>query len=257
MKFILVLFLISLFFIPIVLSDVVEITIEYGTSTTTTVGPGVTTTATGDGGGGDVTTTVQLPGEVVKGAGLTYSMPKNYKVYQNETGFIAIRVTNVGTTKLHNIRVGIFGIPARSFSISPKSVDVLGVGGTTTFNLLIYPQNLTSKTYTITVTVASDETFKTGYSTLQVSEFTRDIEKVLEEQEEFEKEVKPTLISFEAVLIGVIVTSSIVAGIMLKRLLVKRCPLCGGEVVKEFEGENFISYKCSKCAYYTTAVKKK
>ena len=37
----------------------------------------------------------------------------------------------------------------------------------------------------------------------------------------------------------------------------KRCPLCGAKLVKDYEGKNYISFKCSKCKYYNYKIKKK
>jgi len=250
------LFITLIVFMPTILSDNVEITIEYGTTTTTMPGATTTTTQSRDGdGSGD--TTITLPENILPEAVLTYSMPDSYELYQNETGFLVIKVKNNGTISLHDIRIGVTGIPTHSYSISPSSVDLLEVDKSTLFYFSIDPQNITAKTYLLTIMIASNETYETTYLTLKINPFTREIGEKIEEQEEFEEVTKPALISINSILIGVILSSSIVAIIMLMRLKVNRCPLCGGEVIKDYEGENFISYKCSQCTYYSTKMRKK
>jgi len=262
---ILSIFISSLFLIPEVLSDTVEIEIEYGdtttstTVTTTTVSDTTTTTTEeGDGGGnggvgGDEIT---RPEEIVPGAVLTYSMPGSYKIYQNETGSFSIKVKNEGTIIFHDIRIGISGIPSYSYSVSPNRVGVLTSDESTDFYVSINPQNITPGTYSVGIEIVSDETYATSSLSLEVKEYTREIEKIIEDQEKIESEVKPLFISMKFVFIGVFASVTIMAAIILENYRRKRCPLCGGKIEKEYEGVNFISYKCSKCNYYKAKVKK-
>lgn len=262
LKILICIFLIFLLYPVIVYSASVEITIEYGTTTSTTTTTGTTTTIeqgspSGPGSSGSTTSTVKIPEKIVQGAILTYSMPASYDLYQNETGSFIIKVSNDGTKILHGIRIDVSGIPINSFSVSPNIVGFLETGKFTVFSFLINPQNLTSGTYPLTITISSDETYEIAYLSLKVDPFTRDVAEKIKKSEEFNEVTKPTLISIKSLLIGVVATCSIIAAVMLILLTRNRCPLCGGKVVKEYEGDNFISYKCSKCTYYKSTVRKK
>lgn len=260
---ILLVFTLSLFLIPLVLSDTVEIVIEYGDTTTTTIigtttttvaGATTTTIAGGDGGGGGEEIT--LPEEIVQGSALTYSMPGSLKVYQNETGTFRIIVKNEGTIALHDIRIGISGIPRYSYSISPDRVGVLAPDDSTDFHVSLNPQNITPDTYVLDIKIVSDEIYETSSLTLDVKGYTKEVEEIIEEEERFEKEVKPFFISIKFVFVGIFAAVSIMAAIILENYRRNLCPLCGGKIIKEYVGENFTSYKCSKCDYYKTKVKK-
>jgi len=246
--------------LSVVLSDTVEITIGYETTTTTTTTISGVTTTTPSGspsGPGGTTTTIKIPEKIEPGAVLIYSLPASYELYQNETGSFVIKVINNGTKILHSINVGVSGIPINSYSVSPDSVVFLELGKSTAFTFSINPQNITPNTYTATVTIVSNETYETTHLILKINPFTREIAEIIEKQEEFEKVTKPALISIKNLLIGAITTCSIIAAVMLILLKKNRCPLCGGKVEKEYEGDNFISYKCSKCTYYKDTVRKK
>ena len=68
---------------------------------------------------------------------------------------------------------------------------------------------------------------------------------------------EPIIGSIIILLIVVIIISISILIVMLVLFKKKRCPLCGAKLVKDYEGKNYISFKCSKCKYYNYKIKKK
>lgn len=203
-------FLTSIFLFQPILSDVIEITIEYETTTTV---PGATTTVeggdgTGNGGNGDATTTIPAE-DLVPGYSLTYSMPTSFDVYQDEIGTFTITIINQGTGTLNNIFIIVSGISEVSYSISPSNVATLESGISTQFSFSVNPEKITPDTYTLTFRIKSDETSETASLTLNVNEYTREVAEQIEEQEKQEQEIKKQSI-LKYLLIGSIVITCIV-----------------------------------------------
>lgn len=215
MRFILILLLFSLLILPTVLSDVVDITIEYGT---TTIPTGETTIPSGDGGdgGGVTTTTIETITEEFL---LTYSMPEEFKIYQNETGVFNIKVNNEGQLSLHNIFITISGIPSGSYSINPTRISTLEPDDSTSFSVSIDPEKLTVGTHTLTINITSDEKYETTSLSLDVKSYTRKVAEEMEEQKKIEEEIKPRLEAIKYLLIGTAVVTGIVLLIVFLRLI--------------------------------------
>jgi hypothetical protein len=207
MKFVLTLLIFSLLILPVVLSDIVEITIEY--ETTTTIPGATTTTPTGDGGsgGGDggagiTTTTIETIAEDIM---LTYSMPEYLKIYQNETGVFNIKVNNEGTLPLNNVFITISGIPSDSYSISPSTISTLEPGKSSSFSVSINPEKLTIGTHTLTIKITSDEKYETAALSLDLKAYTRDVAEEIEEREEVEEEIEKRRLAWSTLLITMII----------------------------------------------------
>ena len=88
-----------------------------------------------------------------------------------------------------------------------------------------------------------------------MKQLPRSVEKAIKEQEKF-KEASPILDNIIFLFIVLIIGAIIIAAIMLFLLKVEHCPLCGGKIIKDYEGKNFVSYKCTKCKYYRHKMKK-
>ena len=204
MKFILILLFFSLLFLPTVVSDLVDITIEYETTTVgvTTTPAGVTTAPGGAGGdgGGVTTTTIEVITEEIM---LTYSMPGYFEIYQNETGVFNIKVKNDGQLPLNNIFITISGIPGGSYSIDPSRINTLGSGDSSSFSVSIDPEGLTVGKHTLTVTITSDEKSETASLTLDVKSYTRKVAEEMERQE-IEEQKEQTRIAWWTLLVTMI-----------------------------------------------------
>lgn len=211
MKFIPILFLISLLILPTVLSDVVDITIEYETTTTPTGG---TTTPSGDedgssssdGGGGVVTTTVET---ITEEWILTYSMPEYFEIYQDETSVFNIKVNNDGQLALNNIFITVSGISEDSYSISPSSVSKLEPDDSYSFSISVNPEKLSVGPHILTIEISSDEESETTSLTLDVKAYTRDIAEEIEEQEKFGEDIEPRTEAFKYLLIGIVLVTAV------------------------------------------------
>ena len=179
---------------------------------------------------------------------LTYSLPGFYDVYLGETGSILIKVNNEGFVALHNISIEVSGIPVDSYSIEPENLDVLDTDESYFFNMYIYTQKITAKSYTVTMRFSSDETS-------EISSFTLNVKSGPREEEDTES-ANPMINSIIILLIVVIVASVLILVVMLVLFKAKRCPLCGGKLIKDFQGKNYVSFKCSKCKYYKYKIKK-
>jgi hypothetical protein len=182
-------------------------------------------------------------------------MPGYLDVYANEITTFLVKVSNSGNVTLHNISVEISGIPPQSFSISPSRIDSLDLEQSSYLSVSVNTQDLSIQPYTLEISLNSDETSGTASLTLNVKEVTRDVEKIIKNQKEFEG-IKPTLASIAYLFAGVIVVSIVIIIVMLVLFKAKRCPLCGGKVEKEFEGKNYVTYKCNRCRYYKLRIKK-
>jgi predicted RNA-binding Zn-ribbon protein involved in translation (DUF1610 family) len=239
------------FLLPLVLSDVVEIVIEYEeTTSTTTTATTTTPTVEGvEGGAGapSETTTTTVPGEV--GAIITYEMPASFDVYQNETPIFTIKVNNMGTVTLHNISIHISGIPETSFSVDPSLVYSLEPGISTQFSISIESEKIDPGDYTLTISIISSEVSETTSLVLNVKEYAREIGEAIEEEKEFEEEVKPTFNVFKYLFVGVMIVACVILVIVLILYKTNRCPACGGRLKKEYESKNFVSFLCKKCGY--------
>ncbi len=210
MKFILILIFFSLLLLPTVLSDIVDITIEYGTTTTPV---GETTTPSGDGGGnggggGPGVTTIPSE-ELVPGYSLTYSMPASFDVYQNETGIFNVEVNNEGQLSLNNIFMTVSGIAGGSYSINPGSISTLEPGHSYTFSVSIDPEKVDFGTHTLTIAITSDEKDEVASMSLDVKSYTREVAKQMEEQEKTEEEIKPRLEAIRYLLMGIVLVTGL------------------------------------------------
>jgi len=204
-------FLTSILFFQTILSDVVDITIEYETTTVgvTTTPTGETTTPTGDGGGSGgivTTTTIETITEEIM---LTYSMPEYFEIYQNEMGVFNIEVNNEGTLPLHNILITISGIPDGSYSISPSRISTLEPDDYSSFSVSVDPKTLTVGTHTLTITITSDEKYETTSMSLDVKGYTKEVAEQMEEQEKIEEEIKPKMIATKYLLISTVLVTGI------------------------------------------------
>jgi hypothetical protein len=191
----------------------------------------------------------------VPGAILVYSMPGYLDAYVNETTTFLVKVSNSGNITLNNIFIEISGIPSQAFSINPSLINRLDLEQSLYFSVSINTQDLSIQPYTLEINLKSDETSGVASLVLNVKELPRDVEDVIKKQKQFEG-LKPTLASIAYLFAGVIVASIVVIIIMLVLFKAKRCPLCGGKVEKEFEGTNYVTYKCNRCRYYKLRIKK-
>ena len=173
-------------------------------------------------------------------------MPGYYDVYLNETGSVMIEINNEGSINLHNVFILVSGIPESSFSINPTSADILVPRESVPFTLYIFPQNLTSDTNTVTLMFISDEISETSSFLLEVKSTPSDAEDTI-----------PIINSIIILLLVVIIASISILVVMLVLFKAKRCPLCGANLVKDYEGKNYVSFKCSTCKYYSYKIKKK
>jgi predicted RNA-binding Zn-ribbon protein involved in translation (DUF1610 family) len=250
MRFALTLFLLSLLLLPTVLSDVVEITIEYETTTvgTTTTPTETTTPIIGGGGGGiGVTTTTTIPPS--ENVMMGYEMPAFFEVYQNETASFTVTVKNMGTLNLTDVVLELSGIPTDSFSITPSRIDMMEPGVAYSFSIIIDSTALSPGNYTLTLSITSNEVSETTSLVLNVKEYPREIGEIIEKEKEIEEKVKPAVNVFKYLFVGIIVVACVVLAIVFIFYKVNRCPICGGNLTKEYETENFVSFTCEKCGH--------
>ena len=212
MRFIVILLFFSLLFLPTVVSDIVDITIEYETTTVgvATTPVGETTTPSGDGGGpGGIVTTTTIE-TITEEIMMTYSMPEYFEIYQNETDAFNIQVNNDGTLPLHNIFITISGISGSSYSINPSRINTLEPDDLSSFSVSVDSQRLSVGTHTLTISINSDEKDETTSLTLDVKSYTKPsggggggggggIE----------KDLKPKLIATKYLLIGIVLVMGI------------------------------------------------
>ncbi len=165
---------------------------------------------------------------------------------------MTVNINNDGSLPLNNIYIEITGIPETSFSINPAKLTTLGPGSSSYFLLSILPQNITPNTYTITVRFFSDEASNVTSFLLNVKPTPTDTD-----GNNNGGENKPVIGWIIILLIVVIIVSISILVAMFVLFKAKRCPLCGAELVKDYEGANYVSYKCNKCKYYSYKIKKK
>ncbi len=177
MKYMLII-LISLVFLtliinlPLIISDPVEIVIDYGSTTTvtsTTVSSTPTTQQStsppsGD-HGGSTPTTIPIEKPV-----LTYSMPASLDINQDETKEFTVKVTNPSIFVLHDITIIITGIPKNSYSLKPTLANTLESNKSTDFTVSINSQNITLGSHTLTFNISSKETYEEITMNLNVKE---------------------------------------------------------------------------------------
>jgi len=198
---------------------------------------------------------IETPTTTIPGATIGYSMPGSLNVYINENSTFTVKVSNTGTIALHNITMLMSGIPPQSFSIDSTQISILEPGNHVFFSVSIYTQNLSSQAYTLEITFRSDETSEVTSLPLNVKQLPKEVEETIQKQKEFEQ-IKSRLTSIIYLFIGIIVASVVIIIVMLILFKAKRCPLCGSKIEKEYEGKNYVSYKCTKCKYYSLKIKK-
>jgi len=134
---------------------------------------------------------------------LTFSMPSKYDIYQDGDNTFGITVKNEGFVTVHNVTIIFSGIPEDSYSIQPNLVDILEKDQSTQFSISVDSKKINPDTYSLSVTIKSDETSEFVKMTLNVRETTREIGELMKKHEE----VKPSLEATKNTLIGIIVLS--------------------------------------------------
>jgi len=234
----------------------VEIEIEYETTTTT-----LSTTTTGGGyvpGGsaGTTSTTILPPG---KQAIITYTITNpDAEIYLSQSVTPILKIKNAGDVDLTDINIEIYELPSDWFIFSPRHIDVISPGQTSTVIITITPNE--TGFYSYTINISSKETHETILMSLNVKELTPEaIEEIEEEKKLKEKieEVKKTseLIKLLLIVVGII-APVIIAVYIILFVLVKKCPLCGSKMKLEYKGKRRFVHQCSRCEYSETREKR-
>jgi hypothetical protein len=144
-------------------------------------------------------------------------MPRSYDVYQDGENTFSITLKNEGFVTLHNVTVLLSGIPEDSYSISPSLAETLEVGQSILFSISIDQRKIDPATYSLLVTMKSDETSETARITLNVKETTREIGEMMKRHEE----AKPALELMKSTLISIMVLSGFILIITSVRFFFK------------------------------------